>query len=112
MQRGELAHHVGEGVIEFCAVGHAVHERKVLGKVGLPVDAVHARVVKIIAVQAPRIGEHLPPALAWLERELERTEIHFGFFESGGRLCGGVDDIEVVRAAEQNFFSVRGKLIR
>ena len=63
MQRRQLAHHLPQQVVELGPAGHPQAQGAVLLEHRRPVDAVHLRVVKIVALQAPRLAEHLLPLL-------------------------------------------------
>ena len=69
VERRQLAHHLRQEVAQLGAVGHAIDQRQVLGADGRPVEAVHAAVVEVVALEPPRLGEHLPPLVARVEVE-------------------------------------------
>ena len=63
------ADHLRDDIGQLAAVGDAIDERQVLGANRRPVDAVHVAVVEVVALEPPRLDEHLPPFVARIEAE-------------------------------------------
>ena len=111
VQGGEFSDHLGEDVGEVGARGDAVDERGVLGLDGGPVDAVHAAIVEVIAVQAPGLVVHLSPLIARAERELPAGEVDGGLAEVLGLACACVDDVDGVFSLDEQGLAVGGEFV-
>src|SRR5262249_44996502 len=80
----EVAEHFGEEVVEIGARADALHEALVpLFRVP-KVQAVEARVVEEVALDPPRLVEHLRPFLAWRDSDLDVLRVE----QTGARWRG------------------------
>jgi hypothetical protein len=111
VERGQLAHHPADQVGQLVAGGDAVHERQVLVQHGLPVDAVHAGVVEVIALQAPGVHEDLAPVLAHVDGKAPSRQVDAGIREARDLLVPGIDDRERVSLPEEQLLAVPAELV-
>ena len=113
VQRRQLAHHLREDVGQLAAFGDAIDQRGVLGPDGGPVHAVHLAVVEVVALEAPRLGEHLPPLVARDRAGTASSTAARPSWPVGGRrrLGRGVEDQVVLLAPDQHLLAVRRQLV-
>src|ERR1700722_14884984 len=55
MQGGKLAHHLPDHIIDLFAIGGTVYDGEIACAHSLPVDPLHAPIVKIVALEAPSV---------------------------------------------------------
>ncbi len=110
VERGQLAHHLAEEVRQLGAVRDPGDERSVLLQHRGPVHAVHVAVVEVVALEPPRLDEHLMPLLARIDGELPRGEIDLLLREIGLLARRGVEHRDVVALADHHLLAVAREL--
>ncbi len=107
----KLGGHPHHYAIEIAAHGQFREEHGVLGAHGVPVGAVHVRVVEVIAVDAPGFVENLPPLGARIDLDLQLV---CGELELRGvELLADVDQriaVPIRGTVEQHPLAVSGEL--
>ena len=90
MTDGELSADRGNQISQVGAVGDVRQQRAVLLVDGLPVRAVHRRVVEVLALDAPGFAEDLRPLRARIDQRFERADVD-GALADLRRPVGGDD---------------------
>ena len=67
VKRRQLGDHLRDDIRQLAAIGDAFGQRGVLGAYRRPVQTVHVAVIEIVALETPRLDEHLPPLVARIE---------------------------------------------
>ena len=111
VQRGQFAHHLRQDVGQLRAIGDAIDERQVLRLHRRPVHAVHVAVVEVVALEPPRLGEHLPPLVARIEPERPVAERHLALRGVGRRFRAHVEDEDVLRLADHQLLAIERQLV-
>ena len=111
MWRAESRDHLRQDVAEFRAVGHPIDQRLVLLPHRGPVEAMHAAVVEVVALEAPGFGEHLPPLEARIEAERPVLQRHGRLREVRRRLGAGVHHVVGAPLADQDLPAVGRQLV-
>ena len=75
MRRAKLALHLPQQVREFAARVQAFHQRRIAGVETLPIHASHISHPELLALQTPRLAEHLAPLGAWVDRNLDALQV-------------------------------------
>ncbi len=75
VQRGELADHLRDNVVQFVAVGDAIDEGQIAVAHGGPIDALHVAVVEVVALQPPGIEKEAAELFARIGGEGPVREI-------------------------------------
>ena len=113
VQRRELADEAADEVRQLGSRRHPIDQRQVLLQRAVPVDAVHAGVVEVVAFHAPGVDDDLPPVFAHVQGEGPAAQVDLSVAEAvADRLGAGVDDVEVVAAAHQELLAVGRQLRR
>ena len=69
MQRGQLADHLRDHVVQFLPVRHPIDQRQIALAHGVPVHPLHIAIVKIIALQTPRVQKYAAEIRARIREE-------------------------------------------
>src|SRR4051794_40990984 len=75
MRRAELAVHLRDQIRELRPRTEAVQQRLVAVVDALPVDAGHVRIPEEVALQTPRLAEHLSPLRARVDFDARAAEV-------------------------------------
>ena len=75
VRRAELAVHLPDHVGQLVARAHLRQQRLVARQHGVPVDPRHLGVPEVLALQAPRFAQHLPPFGERLDEHADAREV-------------------------------------
>ena len=108
VERGELADHLRDDVVQLAAIGDAIDEGQIAVAHGGPINALHVAVVEVVALQPPGIEKEAADTLAGVGGEGPVREIDLGLGHGlgvgeGGGLGVGVENEEVVVAWTRSF---------
>ena len=119
MAHGQLAAHPLDQAVQVRAAGQLGQEDGVLVAHGFPVHAMHARIIEIVAVDAPHLVENLRPLGARIGLHLDGVDLDLAFagrqqFARGGphgpvvlvavqQLLAVGRDVEIVRFRHHGF---------
>src|SRR3954470_23524105 len=98
MSNGELPTRERDEIAQIGTVANIGQERAVFIVHGLPVRAVHLRVVEVVALVAPGLLEDLRPLGAWIDEHLELPDVDRAVTDFRG-LVGGDDSPAAFRRA-------------
>src|SRR6185437_2722769 len=112
MEGGKLAYHLRDHIVQLVAVRHAVDERQISVAHGNPVDALHVRIVIVVALEPPGIEKNAAVLGAGRRSPSPVRKIDFGLAQSLGVGFGdgGIDDVEIILLADEHLLAVGGEL--
>ena len=105
----QLAEQPLEQPVEVRASGQVREEGGVLHAHGVPVQAVHAGIVEVVAVDAPGVLVHLRPLGPWVHEDLDAVERQPALVGRG--LAGGGDHGPRFAGLQQHLAVVGGELV-
>ncbi len=111
VERRQFADHLREDVAQLGAIGHAIDERHVLRLHRRPVEAVHAAIIEVIALEPPRLREHLAPLVARIESERPVGKRHLVLRRVRRRLGGNVEDEKILPLPHEDLLPVHRQFV-
>src|ERR1700756_1961531 len=77
VQRGKLADHLSDDIIQLIAIRHAIDEREIAVADGFPVESVRVAVVEVVALEAPGVEEQFVEFGLGTGRETPARDVDF-----------------------------------